>query len=82
MLLGQWHHQFILRKAVEELGGTVELSTELTSDGITQDDNGVDVKLRKVVDETAIEETARFKYVVGADGANSTFVMRKNSKAS
>ena len=81
MLLGQWHHQLILRKAVEELGGVVELGTELTSDGIAQDDNGVNVKLRKIVDGTVVEETAHFKYVVGADGANSMFVLQENSKA-
>ena len=72
-MLGQWHHQLIIRKAVEKLEGVVELGTELVSESIAQDDDGVDVKLQKMVGGTVVEETARFKYVVGADGAHSKF---------
>ena len=73
-MLGQWHHQRIFREAIEKLGVSVELGTALTAEGIAQDDDGVTVKLQKTVGYKVIsEETARFKYVVGADGAHSTF---------
>jgi flavin-dependent dehydrogenase len=68
-MLGQWCHQLILRKAIESLGGSVELGT--TPIGIEQDENGVDVKLQKTENGMATEESVRFKYVVGADGAHS-----------
>lgn len=72
LLLGQWHHQLILRRAVERLGGIVELGTALAPEGITQDNDAVIGKLQKMMNGAIIEETAHFKYIVGADGAHST----------
>jgi hypothetical protein len=39
--------------------------------GIEQDDNGITVKLQKIQGGIVTQETARFKYIVGADGAHS-----------
>lgn len=71
-MVGQWRHQRILREAVERLGGSVEMGTALLQNGIQQDIDGVTVKLQRTVDHgTTSEETARFRFVVGADGAHS-----------
>ena len=81
MLLGQWRHQLILREAIGKLGRSVELGTALSTDGIEQDDDGVTVKLQKSAAHKVIsEETARFKFVVGADGAHSEFHFLKGSR--
>lgn len=53
------HH---LRRAFEDLGGTVEYGTAL--EALTQDEGGVDVTLG--------DHAARFDHVIGADGAHST----------
>ena len=68
-MICQWRHEAILRKAIESLGGKVELGT--TFIGFTQDENHVTVELRKEVEGLEELETAKFKYVVGADGGKS-----------
>ena len=71
-MLGQWRHQLILRNAIEKLGGSVELGTALSPDCIEQDDESVTIKLQKSAAHKVVsKETARFKFVVGADGARS-----------
>ncbi|MDX6235303.1 MAG: hypothetical protein QOG10_118 [Kribbellaceae bacterium] len=61
-VLGQSQTEGILRARLEELGGKVELATELV--GIEQDDDGVTASL-------STGETVRTDYVVGADGGRS-----------
>ena len=74
LMLGQWRLQLFLRREIERLGGTVELGTALMPGGIEQDDDGVTVKLQKIAgQEVTSEENARFKFVVGSDGAHSEF---------
>ncbi|KAK7018798.1 hypothetical protein VNI00_018228 [Paramarasmius palmivorus] len=66
-VLSQEEHQDILRQILQkEYGCIVETSTELET--FTQDDNGVSVKIGK----EGKQETARVKWLVGADGARST----------
>jgi 2-polyprenyl-6-methoxyphenol hydroxylase-like FAD-dependent oxidoreductase len=60
------------------LGGSVELGTALVQNGISQDNDDVTVKLQKVHAGTTTEENARFKYIVGADGAHSEFCFESN----
>ena len=40
----------------------------------------MDVKLRKTIDGMVVEKAERFKYVVGADGAHSAFLIQEISK--
>jgi 2-polyprenyl-6-methoxyphenol hydroxylase-like FAD-dependent oxidoreductase len=61
----QWLTEQILRDRLAELGGKVELGTELL--GFTQDENGVDAMLK----QGGAEQTVRAKYLVGADGGRS-----------
>ena len=68
-ILGQSRHQEAIRKHIEALGGRIEFNTEFSS--LTQDDNEVVVTLFKTSGEERTEETARFAYVVGADGGRS-----------
>ncbi|GJE86852.1 ubiquinone biosynthesis hydroxylase [Phanerochaete sordida] len=69
LTLGQWRHQAVLRKAIEALGGKVELGTTFTA--IQQDGDKVIVQLTKYVDGQTVTEEAEFAYVVGADGGHS-----------
>jgi len=64
--IGQFHVEHALRQRLEELGAAVEFGTEVI--GMAQDDNGVTVELR-TADR---EQTARARYVVGADGGKSS----------
>ncbi|EJC99075.1 uncharacterized protein FOMMEDRAFT_23412 [Fomitiporia mediterranea MF3/22] len=73
VLLGQSHHQAILRKHIEGLGGKVELGS--TFIGCTQDENGVTAEILKTIDGDEQTESVRFEYVVGADGGRS--IVRK-----
>lgn len=57
----------LLTEAVHALGGEVEHSTQF--EGLTQDENGVEVRLLSAEHGPS---TARFSYVVGADGYRST----------
>lgn len=61
----QWLTEQILRERLAELGGKVELGTELV--GFTQDESGVDA----VLSQGGAEQTVRAKYLVGADGGRS-----------
>jgi 2-polyprenyl-6-methoxyphenol hydroxylase-like FAD-dependent oxidoreductase len=65
-LLPQFRTEEILRERLADLGGQVELRSELID--LVQDDDGVTAAL--VTGGRA--ETVRARYVVGADGGNST----------
>ncbi|EJD01753.1 uncharacterized protein FOMMEDRAFT_126912 [Fomitiporia mediterranea MF3/22] len=70
VMLGQCIHQQIIRKHLEALGCQVELGTTLS--GLEQSEDGVTVRLTKTTTNgEQVEETAKFAYVVGADGARS-----------
>lgn len=71
-VINQDEHEPIIREHLKELGCLVELETELID--IEQDDAGVHAKMLCPRDENGIrsEETARFSYIVGADGARGT----------
>ncbi|MFC0111457.1 FAD-dependent monooxygenase [Kibdelosporangium aridum] len=62
----QFRTEEILRERLAELGGRVELSTELTD--FTQDVDGVTATLTT----GGTVETVRARYLVGADGGRST----------
>ncbi|WP_052372258.1 FAD-dependent monooxygenase [Amycolatopsis taiwanensis] len=62
----QFRTEEILRERLAELGGQVELSTELTD--FTQDADGVTATLVA----NGVPETVRARYLVGADGGHST----------
>ncbi|WP_372409075.1 FAD-dependent monooxygenase [Streptomyces luteireticuli] len=62
-LLPQWRTQEILRRRLEELGGSVEFGTRLT--GFEQDGTGVTARFDG-------GGTIRAAYLVGADGGRST----------
>ncbi|MBT2385483.1 FAD-dependent monooxygenase [Streptomyces sp. ISL-11] len=66
LMLPQWRTVELLYARLEELGGRVDFSTELT--GFTQDADGVTATLRRA-DGTA--ETVRATYLVGSDGGRS-----------
>jgi 2-polyprenyl-6-methoxyphenol hydroxylase-like FAD-dependent oxidoreductase len=61
----QWLTEQILRERLAELGGKVELSTELA--GFSQDEDGITATLR----QGGAEQTVRARYLVGADGGRS-----------
>ncbi|MEU5421217.1 FAD-dependent monooxygenase [Streptomyces sp. NPDC020667] len=65
-MLPQWRTVELLHARLEELGGTVEFSTELT--GFTQDEDGVTATLRHADGST---ESVRARYLVGTDGSRS-----------
>ncbi|WP_437960200.1 FAD-dependent oxidoreductase [Sorangium sp. So ce119] len=69
VLLGQWRTEEILRARLAELGGRVELATELT--GFEQGRDGVTATLA----HAGGTELVRAAYLVGADGGRS-FVRR------
>ncbi|KAK7028003.1 hypothetical protein VNI00_015090 [Paramarasmius palmivorus] len=70
-LLTQEHHQNILRRILkDEYDCVVETSTELVD--FTQDANGVTATLTNHNQSKTETETARVKWLVGADGARST----------
>ncbi|KAH8112572.1 FAD binding domain-containing protein [Phellopilus nigrolimitatus] len=69
VMLGQWHHQAILRKHIEALNGTVELGTTLV--GIEQDESGATAEIVRTVDGAEVKEITKYAYIVGADGARS-----------
>ncbi|MEO6085776.1 MAG: FAD-dependent monooxygenase [Umezawaea sp.] len=62
----QFRTEEILRARLAELGGRVELATELVD--FTQDDDGVTATLR----HDGVDEVVRVDYLVGADGGRST----------
>ena len=61
----QWLTEQILRDRLAELGGKVELGTELI--GFSHDENGITAALR----QNGAEQVVRAKYLVGADGGRS-----------
>ena len=61
----QWLTEQIIRDRLAELGGKVELGTELA--GFTQDEDGVTATLR----QGGAEQVVRARYLVGADGGHS-----------
>ncbi|MPY53410.1 FAD-binding monooxygenase [Streptomyces sp. K1PN6] len=63
--IGQFDVERALRERLEDLGGQVEFAAEAV--GLDQDDTGVTVTLRTPNGR----ETARARYVVGADGGRS-----------
>ncbi|GHG66179.1 FAD-dependent monooxygenase [Streptomyces griseocarneus] len=65
-MLPQWRTVEILCARLEELGGHVDFSTELT--GFTQDPDGVTGTLRHA---DGTEETVRAQWLVAADGGRS-----------
>ncbi|KAL4242654.1 hypothetical protein ABKN59_011650 [Abortiporus biennis] len=68
LMIGQDHAESILRSHLAKLGIQVERSTELVS--FQQDLNGVTAEiLKRSDDDKEIRETARFDFLVGADGA-------------
>ena len=68
MLFSQERHEATLRNLVANYGVQVELGTELRA--LEQDQDGVTVQLEKTdAAGTTKEETARFRWVVGTDGA-------------
>lgn len=66
LLLPQSETEAILRARATELGVAIERGVELV--GLTQDAGGVAARLRHA---DAREETQRFSYLVGCDGARS-----------
>ncbi|MCS7475986.1 FAD-dependent monooxygenase [Umezawaea endophytica] len=62
----QFRTEEILRARLVELGGRVELATELVA--FTQDADGVTATLR----HDGVDEVVRVDYLVGADGGKST----------
>ncbi len=67
LALEQSKTERLLNRRLEELGVEVERSVELTE--MRQDRAGVEVELRNARGE---QETARYEWVVGCDGAHST----------
>jgi 2-polyprenyl-6-methoxyphenol hydroxylase-like FAD-dependent oxidoreductase len=61
----QWLTEQILRDRLAQLGGKVELGTELL--GFTQDQDGVTATIK----QAGTVQTVRAKYLVGADGGRS-----------
>lgn len=74
-ILNQDVHEGIIREHLKEMGCLVELETELIN--LEQDDEGVDATLLcpQTENGTRSETTARFSYVVGADGARGTTII-------
>ena len=66
LMLPQWRTGEILRARLSELGGSVELATELVS--FTQDPDGVTALVR----HAGQDEEIRADYLVGSDGGRST----------
>lgn len=79
-ILNQDEHEGIIRGYLKKLGCLVELETELIN--LKQDDEGVDAMIRcpRSEDGTRSEETARFSYVVGADGARGATIILFQSR--
>ncbi len=71
-MVGQDEHEGIIRDHLKEMGCQVETDTELLS--FEQDDEGVRARILspRSEDGARSEESARFSYVVGADGARGT----------
>ncbi|KAK7462927.1 hypothetical protein VKT23_007507 [Stygiomarasmius scandens] len=67
--LGQDRHEALLRSMLEKTGCKVELETEFLS--FEQHADHVVARLAKTLDGQRTEETAKFAYLVGADGARS-----------
>lgn len=65
LMVPQFLTEAIMRERLAELGAGVEFGCELT--GFTQDDSGVTARLSA----PAGQETARVRYLVGADGGRS-----------
>ncbi|MCD9142778.1 FAD-dependent monooxygenase [Streptomyces albireticuli] len=66
LMLPQWRTVEVLYGRLEDLGGAVDFSTEMT--GFSQDGDGVTATLRRA---DGSEETVRAGYLVGADGGRS-----------
>lgn len=71
-MIGQARNEAILRSHLEKLGVRVELSTELV--GFEQDEDGVRVKVINRDGSAEAPETVEASFLVGADGAKSTFL--------
>lgn len=74
IVLGQWKHQAVLRKHVEALGGTVELSSALIS--FKQEAEYVTADIAKTTNGKTVIEQSKFKYLIGADGGHSMSILR------
>ena len=72
MNIGQDCAEGILRKHLAECGVVSERGTGLV--GFEQDEQGVTVQLLKHDGDKIVEESARFDYLVGADGARSKWL--------
>jgi 2-polyprenyl-6-methoxyphenol hydroxylase-like FAD-dependent oxidoreductase len=72
-MLGQNHHERILRAHLEVLGTQVEFGSELRS--FTQSANSVSVEIVRHVDGKEVVEKSEVAWLVGCDGARS--VVRK-----
>jgi 2-polyprenyl-6-methoxyphenol hydroxylase-like FAD-dependent oxidoreductase len=69
-MLGQQHHEMILRSHLEKMGTVVEFGSELK--GFEQFEDHVKVQIvRRSHGEESLEET-QVPWLVGADGAHST----------
>ncbi len=68
-MLGQDAQEAILRAHLERYGCKVELGTELVS--FTQAEDGVVAIIAKRTGHSQVEETVKYSYLVGADGAHS-----------
>jgi 2-polyprenyl-6-methoxyphenol hydroxylase-like FAD-dependent oxidoreductase len=72
-MLGQNHHERILRVHLEALGTQVEFGSELRS--FTQSVDSVSVKIVRRIDGKEVIEGSEVAWLVGCDGARS--VVRK-----
>lgn len=69
-LIGQSHHESILREHLAKYGTQIELGVELV--GFTQDQDGVIAELLHHAGENqGKKETTQVDYLVGAEGARS-----------
>ncbi|TFK39697.1 FAD binding domain-containing protein [Crucibulum laeve] len=73
VVLGQHHHEAILRAHLEKYGCHVEIATELHS--FEQHESHVTAHLVHDNGEKQVTETANFPWLIGADGARS--IVRK-----
>ena len=70
-MIGEDHHEAILREHLEKHGVYVELATELV--GFDQTPDGVIAHVVKHIGTQQISTTIEAEYLIGADGARSTF---------
>lgn len=68
-MLGQNHHEAILRAHLEELGTKVEFGSELTK--FSQTSEGVKAEITHHQDGNTTTENIEVPWLVGSDGAHS-----------